>query len=304
VAAAVRDHVDPIDPDRLVSRRLRALLAGLAVVCVYAVTGVISGHLSPIARRPILDGLIPTSYRWVNPPPDLAGSNIKPSSGRFSLAVWPGHSQGTVFSTNDAQVTVIVPKDSIPYADGQRSVDVTVQPLDPAKVGTPKPPLAISGNAYRITGTYRPSGDPLKSPLVSDIEIVLLYPALTNVHGSHTLLLSTNGRTWSEIHTNDLVSVSQADGQIGALGYVAAAVTGEQAPMPTIAGGGNQHESFPVAIAIGVVAVAVLLGGLALGIRNARHQSGRTKSPTRRTDADSRKEAKRRSDRRRRQRRG
>jgi hypothetical protein len=262
-------------------RRVRALLLGLAVVGVYATAAVISGHLSPIARRPILDGLIPTSYRWVNPPPDLASANIKPSSGQFRLAVWPGHSQGTVFSTDDAQVTVIVPRDSIPYAQGQRSVDVTIQPIDPAKLGKPQAPLAISGNAYLLSGTYRPSGRPLKGPLVSNIEVVLVYPALTNVHGSHTLILSSKGTTWNEVHTNDLVSVAQADGQIGSLGYVAAAVTGQRTPTPTVPGAGNQHESFPVAIVIGAVAAVVLIGGLALGIRNNRRRPRRTARPTR-----------------------
>jgi hypothetical protein len=286
-----------------VSRRVRALLVGLSVVGVYATTAVISGHLSPIARRPILDGLIPTSYRWVNPPPDLASSNIEPSSGSFSLAVWPGHSQGTVFSTNDAQVTVIVPKDSIPYTDGQHTVDVTIQPVDPAKLGKPRAPLEISGNAYLISGTYRPSGKPLKGPLVSNIEIVLLYPALTNVHGSHTLILSKTGTSWTEVHTNDLVSVAQADGQVGSLGYLAAAVTGTPAPTPTIPGGKNQQESFPVAIVIGVVAAVVLIGGLALGIRNSRRSRVRTTAPSRPTGGEARREAKRRSDRRRRNRR-
>lgn len=255
------------------SRRALGLATGVAVVSVYAVLAAISGHLSPLARRPILDGLTPLAYRWVNPPPQLAANNIRPSSGRFSLVVWPGHSQGTVFSTDDAQVTVIVPKDAIPYRDGQRSVDVEVEPLDPAKLSAPQAPLTIAGNVYRVSAAYRPSGDPLRGALAGEIEIVLVYPALLNVHGGHALILSTTGRTWSEVKTTDLVSVGQVDARVSRLGYVAAAVTGEAASStPTIPGAGAAKTSFPVAVVIGVIAAVVLIGGAVLGIRNGRRR--------------------------------
>jgi len=39
-----------------VSIRSRALGAGLAIAVMYAVTALWSGHLSPLARRPLLDG--------------------------------------------------------------------------------------------------------------------------------------------------------------------------------------------------------------------------------------------------------
>ena len=253
------------------SRRALALATGVAVVATYAVLAAVSGHLSSLARRPIFDGLTPFAYRWVNPPPQLAANNIQPSSGRFSLAVWPGHSQGTVFSTDDAQVTVIVPKDAIPYEQGQRSVDVDVEPLDPAKLSAPQSPLTIAGNVYRITATYRPSGDPLRGALAGEIEIVLVYPALLNAHGGHALILSPSGRSWTEVKTTDLVSVGQVDAQVARLGYLASAVTGEAASStPTIPGAGATKTSFPVALVIGVIAAVVLIGGAALGIRNSR----------------------------------
>jgi hypothetical protein len=252
-----------------VTRRSRALATGLAIVAAYATLAAISGRLTPIARRPLLDGLTPISYRWVSPPPELASTNVLPASGSFTLAVWPGHSQGMVFSTDDAQLTLIVPKDAIPYADEQRSVDVSIEPFDPAKLAAPEPPLILVGNAYRVTAAYRPSGDRLKGPLAKQIEVVLVYPALPNVHGGHTLISSRDGNAWTEVTTNDLVSVGQADAQIGALGYLAVAATGARTPTPMIPGS-NQGESFPVAIVIVGVALVVLIGGLALGIRNSR----------------------------------
>ena len=60
--------------------RSRALGAGLAVVIVYAATAILSGHLSPLSSGPLLDGLAPpTAYRWVEPPPELAATNQKPT---------------------------------------------------------------------------------------------------------------------------------------------------------------------------------------------------------------------------------
>jgi hypothetical protein len=154
-------------------------------------------------------------------------------------------------------------------------VAVSLAPLDPTKLAAPRSPLTISGNAYRISGTYRPSGRPLKGSLVSAIEIVLVYPALKNVHGSHTLILSETGKAWTEVDTNDLVSVGQADGRIDSLGYVAAAVTGAATATRTIPGGRTPHESFPIAVAIGITAALVLLAGVALGIRNSRRRPAR-----------------------------
>ena len=64
--------------------RSLALGAGVAIALVYTATAVLSGHLSPLARRPLLDGLAPpTAYRWVQPPPELAATNQKPTPGRF-----------------------------------------------------------------------------------------------------------------------------------------------------------------------------------------------------------------------------
>ena len=59
---------------------------GLAAVTAYVGLASWSGALSPLARGPLLDGTgPPQAYRWVNPPPDLAATNIEPSSLRKRL---------------------------------------------------------------------------------------------------------------------------------------------------------------------------------------------------------------------------
>jgi len=88
-----------------VTVRSRALGAGLAIALVYAVSALWSGHLSPLARRPLLDGLAPpTAYRWVRPPPELAATNQKPTPGTFTVELGNDGSKTAVVTTDDAQV--------------------------------------------------------------------------------------------------------------------------------------------------------------------------------------------------------
>src|SRR5205814_170358 len=66
----------------LVSVRARA--AGLVVIAAYVGGAVLSGHLSPFARRPLFDGVITSHpYNWVHPPPALAATNKQAESGTY-----------------------------------------------------------------------------------------------------------------------------------------------------------------------------------------------------------------------------
>ena len=54
------------------------------------------GHLSSLAKGPLLDGIGPPQpYRWVNPPPDLAATNQPPWSGVFHVPLKVGGSAQT-----------------------------------------------------------------------------------------------------------------------------------------------------------------------------------------------------------------
>lgn len=218
--------------------RRRALAAGLVATALYVSGAALSGHLSPIARRPLLDGLAPpTPYRWVEPPVELVSSNEPPTPGRFKIRLGPEGSRTSVMTTDDAQVTWIAPKGAFAFADGERAVEVTIEPLAPSAAVEPEPPLEIAGNVYLLEATYRPSGDP--APLATDSTIILLYPLLSNDHGGHAIVSSGDGAGWIALETSDLPSIQQADAELDVVGYVAVARTGSPSPSPPASGGGG-----------------------------------------------------------------
>ena len=114
-----------------------AFVAGIAVIAAYAALAAWSGSLSRSARGPLLDGLGPVNYRWVSPPPELAATNQEPSSGRFDLPLLEGGVGTQVVFTSDSQVTVVIDDGSIGTAPKQRSVELLVEPVDPAELAPP-----------------------------------------------------------------------------------------------------------------------------------------------------------------------
>jgi hypothetical protein len=236
--------------------RSRALGAGLAVVLAYAATAVLSGHLSPLSRGPLLDGLAPpTAYRWVRPPPELAATNQEPTPGTFTVELGNGGSKTAVFTTDDAQVTVILPEGSFADAEGQRSVEVTVEPL-PGAIAHPDDPLHVVGNVYLVEATYQPSGDAAR--LANVATLVIVYPLLANDHGSHSIIWSRSGEGWKALDTDDLPSIQQAGADIDELGYLS--VAGQ--PASPTAGSGTSGGGSSVAT-IAIVAGLIVLAGVA-----------------------------------------
>jgi hypothetical protein len=237
-----------------VTVRARALGAGLALAVVYGVTALWSGHLSPLARRPLLDGLAPpTAYRWVQPPPELAATNQKPTPGTFTVKLGNDGSKTAVFTTDDAQVTVILPAASFANAEGQRSVEVTVEPLAGA-IAHPEDPLHVVGNVYLIDATYQPSGDVAKFASVATV--VLVYPLLANDHGSHAIIWSKTGEQWKALDTDDLLSIQQAGADMRELGYVSVAGQPASPTADGTSGGGSSVAT--IAIVAGLIVLAVV----------------------------------------------
>ena len=178
----------------MTSRTTRAVAAGIAIVALYAASAWFSGQLSPLARRPLLDGLAPpTPYRWVDPPPELASTNLAPAPGTFRVELGNRGTLTAVLTTTDAQVTLILPKGSFALAEGERSIEVSIEPLAAAEVDPPLPPLEIEGNVYLLEATYVPSDEPAE--LAAEARVVLTYPFSTGVHPENTIVHSTEDTT-------------------------------------------------------------------------------------------------------------
>jgi hypothetical protein len=256
-----------------VRRRVGAAAAAGCIVLLYVGGAYLSGRLSPVARRPLLDGLAPSApYRWVSPPENLAGANRSPTSGTFTLDIGPGGIPGGAFTTPDAQVSVIVPNDSIPPAPAQRQVRLTVTPIDPASLAPPPRGRIVLGNAVRVVATYRPSGDPVRN-LSRGVELVLVYPFVLDDGGDHQLITSPDGSAWQRIRTTDHVGPAQAIGTMSSFGY--AAVSGLRAQRSSSPAPSEGGPGVPFAIiAAGVVLIALLLF-LLFGGRGDRHERER-----------------------------
>jgi hypothetical protein len=256
-----------------VSVRARALGWGLLIVALYVAGAIVSGHLSPLARRPLLDGFIPPApYRWVDPPPELANSNLPPASGKTRIPIGPQGSAVAFFATEDAQVTLNVPKDAFPARPGSDAVVVTIEPVDPASVGALPGRLSVKGNVYLIAATLRPTGDRAQR-LDASIVAILTYPTLSDDLGDHTLVVSPDGKGWKRIKTQDQHATKQVTGRLRSLGYLGVA----SAPPPSSGPGGitPPAEGIPLSMIAVVVGAALLIAGMFLMGRNLDRGDGR-----------------------------
>jgi hypothetical protein len=236
-----------------------AAASGAAVILAYLVGAAVSGQLSPLARRPLLDGLAPPPpYHWVKPPPELSTGNRPPSSAKGTVPLGPGGSQVTAISTNDGQANLIMEAGAIAPSAGQRSVAVTIQPVDPAELAPAPPNLVLAGNAYRIEFRYQPSGRPVTA-LAGKATVSLIFPLLPIPVTSafdHTVLSSADGGTWAKQSSTATPGSHQVASTLPAPGYVIAAVP----PAPAETPAPNRTPLYAgVATAAVVVAVAAVL---------------------------------------------
>ena len=239
----------------------RALAAGVLALAAYAAGSWLSATLG-VTSPTMLDGLnSPAPYRWVDPPADLAAGNQEPLEGHFPLGLTKQGSNAGAFSTTDGQATLVISQGSIAAAQGQKSIEVDIVPISPADVhANPPGDLEVTGNVYRITAAYKPSGDEITDLAGGgDQRILLLYPAEAGAHRPHSVIVSQDGRSWSKLDTEDSSAQQQAQATVTSLGYFATAAPAAEPP----------GASTPV---IGIVVLAVILlalGGLVIA-RNTR----------------------------------
>jgi hypothetical protein len=244
--------------------RRRVLAAGLAVALAYLALAAVSGHLSPLARQPLLDGIgPPVVYRWVDPPPELAGTNQPPTPGDFTLKLTDRGTRPDVFTTDDAQVTLIPVAGTFAAAPGQDSVHLTVTPLGTA-VSPPNEPVEIVGNVIELRATYEPSGDQIDT-FHKPLEVILVYPIPPNVHSTkHTLISSPDGTTWEPSDGTDSLAIQQVEGPVPTLGFMAAAADVSATSSPSAAPTANGNSTLGIALIVGAVCAALVGVGLLL----------------------------------------
>ena len=237
-----------------------ALLAGVGIAVLYLAGAALSGRASLLARRPLLDGLAPpVPYRWVTPPPDLAASNKPPASLRFSVKLSATGSQLGAFSTSDGQLNLVLSEGAVPASQGQTSVAVSIDPVDPATLGPAPPGLLLAGNAYRIQASYRPSGGKVDA-LGGRSSVGLVYPLLATAvadPSGHLVLASADGGSWQRLRSTDTPGIHQVSAELDTAGYVVVAVP------PAGAGGGSGGSGRVPLLATAVAALLVLAALLA-----------------------------------------
>jgi hypothetical protein len=230
----------------------------------------VSGRMSPFARGPLLDGLGPAQpYRWVSPPPYLSATNVKPSEGVFSLQMGPKGVLGSVLVTSDNQVTIVFDNATIASHAGDRSVKVSVVPLDPSTLSPPPGSGVVTfGNAYKLSATYEPSGIQVTS-LAKPLDVIMAHPVTRTLKPTALdVYLSPDGSGWTKLDSKDSGVAQQVEAPVVAnLGYLQVAGVPAPIPLSATSSGGGSHS---IAIAIGVAAVCLLLIGVGLLIRTRR----------------------------------
>src|SRR5262249_40470440 len=280
LAAAVRDVAPERHEDRRLMRAPRSRFpatrpvrigVGAAVVLAYLAAALLSSHLSPLARHPLLDGTgTPQPYRYVSPPPDLASSNQQPSSITKPVELSQAGGSGYVF-TPDGQAAVIMGNrtfKNLPAAKGQTSVVMKIQPLDPATLGALPTGKQASGNAYSVTATFQPSGTTI-TEFGAAVTITLIYPPVASAGGTpppRTIMWSQTGTGWEPLATQDSHAGLQAATSTRHDGYFVVATP----PLPATSATSSHVRLLAVVILVGL-ALFVVAGALYI-VRTRRRE--------------------------------
>lgn len=268
------------------SRRLAAFAAGAAAIAAYAGASLLSGSLSPLARRPLLDGGgLPQPYRWVKPPPELASINQPPMNLRETIDLSKPERGAGLHGTTDRQAQLILDPNTFPASLGKQKLSFTIDPLDPTTLGAAAPRgLAITGNAYRFRMVTANGADAPAFAVPG--HLVLTYPLVGGaVFGQQHTVVRLTGTTWETLQTTEASASLQAATEVSTLGTFAVA----SKPAEPSPGGGR---AAPVAI-IGGVGAFVVVGGV-VGFLFWRAQQRSAKERAQQRARDARRSGKRR----------
>jgi hypothetical protein len=270
--------------------RRRVLALGVGAGMAYVVLAGVSGHLSPLARRPLLDGFAPPPpYRFASPPPNLAPINKPPLSARFTLQVRGGSVSEGLFATRDSQASVLLFGRSLLAPAGQRSLILTLQPMAPPKQAAVPSGESITGNVYRIQAVFEPSGTRVDTLEKSAI-LTLVYPALGGPHHVRRVLSSKDGSTFTEIPSIDSSVQEQVTAHITSFGYFAVGARAVSSSPTQPSSGTGAGFPLTVVLVLAAVLVAILIGWLRWRERrSARSRRGRRPPPRHRSTGGTRR---------------
>ena len=227
---------------------------GIAVVIAYLFVAL---RLSAPPVRPMFEIIGAPAYRWVTPPPQFAAGNKRPERRTYPLPLGPHGSPALGISTGDGQATGIFPEGAFVSRADETSVEVRIDPIDPATIGPPPSGFHHDGNAYRLDATYPHSGSPATP--AHPVTIVLSYP----IHATRLLRRTVSG--WSDLPAARAETSRQIYGPTSELGVFVA----DGPPLSTSA-----PKTFPAAIVISVcAAAAALAAGSIARLRSRRRRS-------------------------------
>jgi hypothetical protein len=225
-------------------KRLAALVAA-AVTYLLAAWAVAPGFY---------DGFGPAQpYNWVCPPSEQTKfGNLPPKPGHLDIKVINGVSDANSAFTQDGQVVIGFLPGAFD-ASGKTTIAVDITPVSPC----PNPPgLHFATNTYQITAT---------APLVKDANLVLRYSDLVPAPSTVYFATSVDG-PWKSIGAAPVSQPFTIDTTTRQFGYFAAGyAAGSVAPK------NSSSQLIPIAVAL--LIVAVLLGGIPLAVVR-RRQAG------------------------------
>jgi len=229
-------------------RRVGPLGLGVLLLGVYvlAVTGTLPfGH----NVRPLFEGIgPPPAYRWVKPPASLASGNVPPAPNDTDIPMGPTGSTQSGAQSEDNQLVLNLAPNAVPPHPPDTTLNVHVEPLDPATLGPVPADVRPNGNAYRVTMTYQPSGTPATTVAApGNILLTIPLPAAG-------LLYSADGRTWSNIGKQTVAGQPIVGGPFNAVGWFLG-TTHQQAA--SSGGGGGSTGVIIVAVLVAVLAAAL-----------------------------------------------
>lgn len=238
--------------------RRRPLVAGAGLVVLYALVAMLTPRITGRPSRPLFDGFAPpAAYNWVKPPPGVQDDTSLPADATQDVAIDAGGSVAANAATADGQAIAGLDTASVPLHPPDTSVRLHVAPLDAATLGSLPQGLRAEGNAYRVTLTYQPSGQPVTA---------LARPgtiALTSAAGATALLFSADATQWQDTAAKPFGDGNGLFATMAAPGYYVTA--SHNAARTTGSSGGPRGGSGEIVVAVLLAAVVLIVGGLLLG---------------------------------------